>query len=458
MKLLGRLLTVAATALMLVVTIAAPASAHRNDESYLYMDIGKDSLSGRVEMPYPDLRTVFGMDLSGSVEEIRAEIAANLEMLQEYAKAESQLGAAGEVWEMTFEGFDLLEEAGVGVSGNGYVILPFTVDLPLPLVPQLVEATFTPFLDEIPDRNNIVLVSNDWKRDVVDEEANELLIVTADRPGGEIDLGSPNQWRNFSYSVELGLDHIKTGPDHIFFILVLLLTSVLTLRRLDWHPSPSFTYSLGRLVIVATMFTVAHSITFTLAGLDLIPLPSSKLVETLIAVSIGAAALHNLRPVLGHREWALAFGFGLFHGMGFAGLVGDLDIGRGTQLISLLGRNVGIEIGQLIIIAIAFPGLFLLRRTRFYLPLLRGASVVLAAVSFIWVIERVFETDAGINDAIDVIVEWPRSFVGAIVFTGIAAAAYSMEKSRDALLAVGSRESDGADVASDDVPQHVGGA
>ena len=77
MKLLSRLLTVAAAALMLVVTIAAPASAHRNDESYLYMDIGKDSLSGRVEMPYPDLRTVFGMDLSGSVEDIRAEIAAN---------------------------------------------------------------------------------------------------------------------------------------------------------------------------------------------------------------------------------------------------------------------------------------------------------------------------------------------------------------------------------------------
>ena len=93
MKLLSRLLTVAATALMLVVTLAAPASAHRNDESYLYMDIGKDSLSGRVEMPYPDLRTVFGMDLSGSVEEIRAEIAANLEMLRISPVASSRSGA-----------------------------------------------------------------------------------------------------------------------------------------------------------------------------------------------------------------------------------------------------------------------------------------------------------------------------------------------------------------------------
>jgi len=442
-----------------LVSIAAPAAAHRNDESYLYMDIGKSTLSGRVEMPYPDLRTLFGLELSGSVEEIRAEIEANLEMLQSYAKENSALGAQGETWELTFEGFDLLEEAGVGVNGNGYVILPFTVDLPLESVPQLVEATFTPFLEEIPDRNNIVLVSNDWKREVVNEEANELLIVTAERPGGTIDLGSPNQWRNFSYSVELGLDHIKTGPDHIFFILVLLLTSVLTLRGLAWHPSPSFTYSLGRLVIVATMFTVAHSITFTLAGLDLIPLPSSKLVETLIALSIGAAALHNLRPVLGHREWALAFGFGLFHGMGFAGLVGDLDVGRGSQLISLLGRNLGIEIGQLIIIAIVFPGLFLLRRTRFYQPFLVTFSLVLAIVSFIWIIERVFEVDAGINDGILAAVRWPRSFFLAIVFTAVAAGLQQRERNRGALLPVGTPEaSEDAEVPSDDVAQHVGGA
>jgi len=207
------------------------------------------------------------------------------------------------------------------------------------------------------------------------------------------------------------------------------------------------------------MFTIAHSITFTLAGLDLIPLPPSKLVETLIALSIGAAALHNLRPVLGHREWALAFGFGLFHGMGFAGLVQELDIGRGTQLVSLLGRNVGIEIGQLVIIAIAFPGLYLLRQTRLYRPILVLSSLTLAALSFVWVVERVFEVDAGINDIILKVVKWPRSFWLAVIFTGVAAATREIARERDALLPVGSPEgSDDAEVPSDDVAQHVGGA
>jgi len=430
------LIAVMAAAAVLVVALAAPASAHRNDESYVYLDVGDDSLSGRVELPYPDLRSVFDFRLQGSEDDLRAEIEANLAMLQEYASAETEIGADGTSWDLAFEGYELLEEGGSDEGGLGYVILPFTVDLPLDSVPQLIDITFTPFLDEIDDRNNIALVANDWKRGVVEEEANELLIIDASSRSGTIDLGDPDQWRNFTRSIDLGVDHIRTGPDHIFFILVLLLTSVLVLRSGSWAPSPSFGYSLGRLVIVATMFTIAHSITFTLAGLDLIPLPSSKFVESLIALSIGAAALHNLRPIFGHREWTLAFAFGLFHGMGFAGLIEELDINRSTQLVSLLGRNVGIEIGQLVIIAITFPGLYLLRRTRAYRALLYAASIGLALISAIWVIERVFELDAGINDAIDKAVLWPRSLVVAILFTIAAAAFREWEKRNGNLIPI----------------------
>jgi hypothetical protein len=442
----------AAAVAVLVVALATPASAHRNDESYLYLDVGDDSLSGRVEIPYPDLRTIFGLRIEGTEDEVRREIEANLDVLQRYAEEETSIGADEASWALTFDDYELLNEEGVDANGLGYVILPFTVALPFESVPQILDITFTPVLDEISNRNNIVLVANDWKRGVIDEEANELLIVNASSPSGSIDLGDPSQWRNFTTSIDLGVDHIRTGPDHIFFILVLLLTSVLVLRAGRWSPSPSFGYSFGRLVIVATMFTLAHSITFTLAGLDIIPLPPSKFVETVIALSIGAAALHNLRPVLGHREWALAFVFGLFHGMGFAGLVEDLDISRSTQLVSLLGRNVGIEIGQLVIIAITFPGLYLLRRTRLYRPLLVLSSLVLALVSLIWVIERVFELDAGINDGILKVVQWPRSLGIAIVFTVAAIGIREWEHRRGRLLPFDSVD---AEDASHDVAQHV---
>jgi len=433
---------------VIVVGAATPASAHRNDESYLYLDVGDDSLSGRVEMPYPDLRAVFGLEIDGTADQLLAEFEANLPMLQTYADDNSRIGADGVVWPMRFDGVELLFDEGSDANGLGYVVLPFTVDLAAPSVPQVLEVTFTAFLEEIPDRNNITLVANDWKRGVFEEETNELLIHTVDAPSGDIDLGDASQWNNFRASIDLGVDHIRTGPDHVFFILALLLPAVLILVAGRWEPSPSFGYSLLRIVLVATMFTIAHSITFTLAGLDYLPLPPSKLTESVIALSIMLAALHNLRPILGHREWILAFTFGLFHGMGFAGLVEDLDINRSTQLVSLLGRNVGIEIAQLVIIFVTFPLLFLLRRTRAYMPLFTLVSLALAAVSAVWIVERVFELDLKINRAVDEALQWPRAFWVMLALTAAAAVYHQVEQRRGRLLPVGRRDTD-ADVADD---------
>jgi len=433
----ARLLFIISTAIAVLLALPNPAGAHRNDESYLYLDVGDRSLSGRVEMPYPDLRSEFGFELEGNPDELRAEIASRLDFLQTYAADETSIGAQGEIWEMTFDGYDLLFEESSDENGLGYVVLPFVVDLTFPSVPQVLDVTFTPFLDEIDDRNNITLVANDWKRGVFDEETNELLLHTSGSPSGEIDLGDSSQWQNFRTSIDLGVDHIRTGPDHVFFVLALLLPSVLILVAGAWRPSPSFGYSLLRIVLVATMFTIAHSITFTLAGLDYLPLPPSKLVETIIALSIAAAALHNLRPVLGHREWLLAFVFGLFHGMGFAGLVESLDIDRSTQLVSLLGRNVGIEIAQLVIILVTFPTLFLLRRTRLYMPLFYAISIGLAVLSMIWVVERVFEIDLRINSGVDFVLEWPRALYAMAVVTVLATAYYWWEGRQDRLLPCG---------------------
>ena len=279
---------------------AGTASAHRFDESYLYLDVGDASLSGRVEMPYDDLRTVFDLQLTGEDDDIIAELESNLDELQAYAAGTTSIGAAGSTWQLEFDGLELLDEEGDGGDGRGYAILPYRVALGGGDVPQVLELTFTPFLAEIPNRTNITLVANDWKRGVVEEEANELLFHTLDSPSGTIDLGDPDQWLNFRRSIDLGVDHIRTGPDHIFFVTVLLLTSVLVLIAGAWRPADRFSSSLIRVVIVATMFTVAHSITFTLAGLDILPLPPSKLVETLIALSIAAADLRA--PRVGDRS------------------------------------------------------------------------------------------------------------------------------------------------------------
>ena len=420
-----------------VAPTAGTASAHRNDESYLYLDIGDADLRGTVQMPYPDIRQVLGLELAGTADEVDAEIEANLALLQRYAADRTAIGAAGETWDVTFDGFSVLEDADVPEGGLGYAILPFVVDLEGAAVPQLIELEFTPFLEEIADRNNIGLISNYWEGGFIGGEANELVVFSSGSPTGVIDLSNASQWKNFRASIDLGVDHIRTGPDHIFFIFVLLLPAVLILVGRVWYPAPNFAGSLWRVFVVATMFTIAHSITFTLAGLDILPLPPARLTETVIALSIVIAALHNLRPFFGHSEWALAFVFGLFHGMGFAGFVEQLEINNTTKLVSLLGRNLGIEFGQVVIIFLALPALYILSRTRFYRPFFVVTTVLLASISLIWVFERALDLDAGISRFVDAAVVWPRSLLLCILATVVTAVIYEWERRNGRLIATG---------------------
>jgi hypothetical protein len=114
--------------------------------------------------------------------------------------------------------------------------------------------------------------------------------------------------------------------------------------------------------------------------------------------------------------------------------VDGLDVSQGTKLLSLIGRNIGIEIGQTVVVLVAFPLLFLLRRTRYYMPFFKVASVGLAVVSIGWMIERIFEVDLKISQAIEPMVQWPRSLVVMAILTVVAAAIREVEARAGRLL------------------------
>jgi hypothetical protein len=414
--------------LVLLVFTTGRASAHSGDQSYLYLDVSASSLSGRIEAPIVDLRTTLGLGLDGSDEAIVAELQANAETIHGYMEQHLALGTEQADWAITFDEIALFYSDLPEVDDN-YVLLPFTADVSATVeengtVPRQFEVTFDPFFDEVEGRDALLLIGNDWEAGVIDNGHEVYASFDANNRSESVDLGDTGWVKNFVASGKLGINHIKTGPDHILFVLVLLLPSVLVFAG-GWRPAPSFTAALWRVLKIVTMFTIAHSITFTMAGLGVLPLPSSRIVESIIAISIAAAALHNIRPIAPNREWLISFAFGLFHGMGFASLVSDLDVDKGTQMVSLLGRNVGIEIGQALVVLLLFPALFFLRRTRYYRPFFVVASVALAVISLGWMIERLFDTDLGIDGIVDPIVEWPRVLIYIAIAT---AAAFLLER------------------------------
>ena len=418
--------------LVAVGLVATPAGAHSGDQSYLYLDVTDETLSGRVEATFVDLRTVLGLDLDGTRAEILDELIANRELVTAYLADHVAVAPPGSSWEITFTDIELFESDDFEISID-YAVFSFDVDVAAGGVPRVFDVTFDPFLDEVDGRDHLLLIANDWDAGVFENGSEALLVFDAGKRTQSVDLGDTSQWKNFRGSVELGFEHIKDGPDHILFMLTLVLPSVLVFATV-WRPAPSFGAALWRVLKIMTMFTIAHSITFTLAGLDIVPLPSPRIVESVIALSIAAAALHNLRPIAANKEWVIAFVFGLFHGLGFASLVETLEISRTTQLVSLLGRNVGIEIGQAVVIILVFPALFLLRRTRWYRPIFVGGSVLLAAVSLGWGWERIFETDIGVSDLIDPLVEPGRAVPLIVIATIVAAVVERIEASAGRLI------------------------
>ena len=199
--------------------------------------------------------------------------------------------------------------------------------------------------------------------------------------------------RIFGQYLGEGIWHIWNGFDHILFLLTLLLPAVLVYRKPRWQSRDDLRPALTDVFKVVTAFTVAHSVTLALAVLDIVNLPS-RVVESAIACSVLITALNNLRPVFPASRWLLAFAFGLVHGFGFASVLVDLGLPGNALAVSLLSFNLGVEIGQLAIVALVLPAAILMRRTALYQTwVFGGGSAAAAFIAGVWMAERIFDVN-----------------------------------------------------------------
>jgi hypothetical protein len=219
----------------------------------------------------------------------------------------------------------------------------------------------------------------------------QALVFGTDNARQPLALRAPSAWQTLAQYLKDGMWHIWIGYDHILFLLSLLLPAVLVRGGRDWQPAGSLKRSLLEVLKVVTAFTLAHSITLSLAALHVISLPS-RVVESTIAASVVFAALNNLRGNIEKKRWVMAFVFGLVHGFGFASVLADLGLPQGALALALVGFNLGVEVGQMAIVVAFVPVAFAMRRTLFYRRgVLTFGSVLVALVAAYWFVQRAFD-------------------------------------------------------------------
>jgi len=355
---------------------ATPMHAHKPSDSYLTVRATPAQVTGEWHLALRDLEDAIGLDADDNGAITWDELRSRQTALSAYAGARLHLRSGQQSAQLRIT--ELLVDHH---SDGAYAVLRFTVDR-LASVAAL-EVQYRALFDLDPSHRGLLRLEHGGR--------TRLAIFSPTTSTQHFDLTTPaprTAWLTF---VKEGMWHIWTGYDHFLFLLALLLPGVLRHGADGWEPVVAARPAFVNVLKVVTAFTVAHSITLSLAALGIVHLPA-RLVESAIAASVVLAALNNLVPFFAERGWLVAFGFGLLHGFGFANALGDLGLRHGDLAITLFGFNLGVELGQLLIVALFLPLALAVRHLLFYRHfVLRAGSVAIIAVAVTWFAERALD-------------------------------------------------------------------
>ena len=400
------------TLILFLFVISASSYAHAPNQSYIYLRVYEEAgIDATFELTVKDVNKIFGTNFAydAALDELRPYYKKIQEYLLDHASFSSVYGNH----EMIFK------DVGMRYLGMGnYLQVNFHLQN-TEKVPDNLEVDYSAIFEKDDTHRGFLIVGYNWKAGIINREAIISLSFTPDQTSDTLSLTDTSVWKGFVAMINQGIYHIWIGLDHILFLLALILPSVVRRWRdskesvsnsssgsqvaksgfitWDWFPVERFKPAFLYIIKVITFFTIAHTITLSLASLELVNLPS-RFVEAVIALSIGLAAYHNIRPIFKGKDWVIAFVFGLFHGFGFASVLSDLGLTSEFLTLSLLGFNIGVEIGQLLIIAIIFPILFLIRKWKSYPKILVYGSIFLIIVSLYWFTERAFDVNLLVED------------------------------------------------------------
>lgn len=370
---LGQIRTVLAM-LWLVLGLAGQAAAHKASDSYLVIDVQGRTVSGQWDIALRDIDFAIGLDRDGNGDITWGELRQRQGELSAWALARLSVQRAGPCT-LKVDNLQVDEH-----TDGAYAVLHLSGQCPQADADLHLAYRLMFEVDAL--HRGLLRLSLDG--------LTQTAVMSPERAEQVFKAGGSSRLAQFGQYLVEGIWHIWIGFDHILFLLSLLLPAVLIYQNRNWLTVASFGQALREVLWVVTAFTAAHSITLTLAALQVLELPS-RLVESTIALSVVLAAANNLKPVVAHRRWMMAFGFGLIHGFGFASVLAELGLPQGALVLSLLGFNLGVEVGQLVIVAAFLPLAYGLRHSAFYRRgVFVGGSVLTLCLAAFWFIERAF--------------------------------------------------------------------
>jgi len=297
---------------------AGSASAHQTKLSSTRMTIADADITARIELNAVDLNVATGTSLTAPDGQVLEDLLVrDIDAVRRYVKTHVTLGYEG--------GSDCVRTDESAVPKDDHVVITERWQCPHNSAALVYRVTL--FHDIDPVSRHMVSVDGDQ---------NFIGLLSVNTPQMSVTQSVPSAWQTFLRYLVSGIEHIAIGYDHIAFLL-----AVIVLARRFW---PLFK--------VITAFTLAHSITLTLAVLDIVTLPS-RLVEMMIAASIVYVAAENFFVKDIRHRWWLTFVFGLIHGFGFASVLRDYGLPRDALGLALAAFNIGVEVGQLLIVVAA---------------------------------------------------------------------------------------------------------
>ena len=371
---------------LLLVVIAlllqTAAWAHKPSDSYLTLraTTGSSDVAVRWDIALRDIDYVLSLDRDGNGEITWGEVRSRSDDITRLATSRLQLSSGDKDCSWATAAPLMLDKH----SDGAYAVLSLSAQCAS--LAGALKAKYSLLFDVDPTHRGLV----QWIAPGNTDTQAQALVFGNESGEQQLALQSPGPWETLRQYIIDGVWHIWIGYDHILFLLALLLPSVLLRRQGQWAPAPRVGGAVKEVLKVVTAFTLAHSITLSLAVLGVISLPS-RIVESAIAASVIFAALSNLRGAVELKRWIMAFVFGLIHGFGFASVLVDLGLPTNALVLALVGFNVGVELGQLAIVALFLPLAFWLRGTAFYrVGVLKGGSLIVALLASWWLVQRAF--------------------------------------------------------------------